>query len=294
MRIEKQLHSPQASSQPTQVIYFPFNPPPPLQQFVETIFFLSGYGPEHAIERIVPDTSASLVIELDDQERWIVDNDTCETLQSCKGSWISGPHRKYFSIRTAPDTELLAVRFRLGGLFPLLREPVETVTDRVVDGQEILGGILQDLRSEILKQESPEQKVQTAYHWLEQHMDVSLTPQPAILDAIEAIAENPSQSTLAECVQRSGFSQKHLIQLFKKHTGLRPRDLQRILRFSQALTSIQEGHPVSWTTLSLDCGYTDQSHLIRDFKNFSGFTPEGFRAADSDRENFFPVDEPER
>ncbi|MEM7558169.1 MAG: AraC family transcriptional regulator [Planctomycetota bacterium] len=273
-----------------QVQYIPLEPPQTLSRFVENVFYLKGYSAEHPFERIVPDMSSSLVIELDGRERWVLDNDSLKPKQSCKGSWISGPHRQYFTIGTLPDTELLAVRFRLGGLYPLLKKSVFEVTDQIVPGPTFLGDSILSLRSLILDSESPEEKLQRMIEWLERNMDLSLEPPSPIQDVIQSIQDDPTVSTLAECMAGTGYSTKHVIDLFKKHVGLRPKDLQRIIRFSHALSSVQNGESLSWAALSLDCGYTDQSHFIRDFKRFSGFTPTVFRNMDSDRENFFPID----
>ncbi|MBA3641917.1 MAG: helix-turn-helix transcriptional regulator [Acidobacteria bacterium] len=38
------------------------------------------------------------------------------------------------------------------------------------------------------------------------------------------------------------------------------------------------GRSVDWTEIAVGCGYYDQSHLIRDFKRFTGHTPEACRA----------------
>ncbi|MEM7312367.1 MAG: AraC family transcriptional regulator, partial [Planctomycetota bacterium] len=249
--------------------YYPFSPPSPIGQFVETVFHLENYNPEHSHERIVPDTSANLVIELDDQERWIADNETKQPIQTCRRSWVSGPHRGYFSISALPKTELIGVRFRIGGLFPLIKSSIDDLVDRVVDGEELFGQSILDLRSSAIEAASSEEKVNIVVDWLDNTMDWKLAVPSDIQTAIDSICTSPTQQTLAACVDNSTFSQKHMIHLFRKHTGLRPRELQRILRFSRAIATVQGGEQVDWVTLSHDCGYSDQSHFIRDFKHFS-------------------------
>ena len=63
------------------------------------------------------------------------------------------------------------------------------------------------------------------------------------------------------------------------------------MRFSQVLAQIHSKSEIRWASLSIDCGYSDQSHFIKDFQAFSGFNPSKFLALDSDRLNFFPIDE---
>ena len=139
-------------------------------------------------------------------------------------------------------------------------------------------------------EETSEQKVRLAEDFLLQKCDFSLTPPESITHAIQQIQTDPTQTTLSQLVESSGYSRKQFIHLFRKHLGLRPKDFQRIVRFSNALSQIQSGTAVNWAHVSADCGYSDQPHLIRDFKQFSGFSPQQLQDAGFDRLNFFPVD----
>ncbi len=273
------------------MIFHPIHPGPPLERFVETIFHLKDYQPDHSIERIVPDSRSSLVIELDGQDRYVADNETFEPIVRCQCSWLSGPHRNYFSISAKKDTDLLAVQFRPGGLYPFVRQTVAELAEQVHDARLFFGDFIKQLRNDVLMADSSETKVRIVEAWLKDRMDASLGPPKGIELAINRIQNDPTVDTVTTCIAESGFSQKHTIHLFKKYTGYRPKDLQRILRFSHAVNKIQNDKPVSWIELSTDCGYSDQAHFIRDFKHFSGFTPTGFQQQETDRVNFIPMDE---
>lgn len=47
--------------------------------------------------------------------------------------------------------------------------------------------------------------------------------------------------------------------------GVSPKTYARIARFAWVLRRIQESENVDWSALALDAGYSDQSHLVRDF-----------------------------
>ena len=198
------------------VIFHSITPASQLARFVSTIFHLKDYQPEHAIERVVPDTLSSLVIELDGQERWVADNETHQPILQCRHSWVSGPHRNYFSISARPNTELLAVQFKVDGLYSLLRRPVEELTERIVDASELLGESIGQLRADLVKADSSEEKVRTAETWLLEQLDTALVPPPHIQQAIDKLQSDPSLETVTSCIANSGVSQKHAIHLFKK------------------------------------------------------------------------------
>lgn len=55
-----------------------------------------------------------------------------------------------------------------------------------------------------------------------------------------------------------------------------PREWRRLSRLHDCLRMLRRGEPVCWVSLAADCGYSDQSHLIRDFRDLCGFTPGQF------------------
>ena len=70
-----------------------------------------------------------------------------------------------------------------------------------------------------------------------------------------------------------GYSRKQLINRFRQHIGLPPKLAARVIRFSHAVRLLQESEERNWMDIAFDAGYYDQSHLIRDFLEFTGSTP---------------------
>ena len=86
-------------------------------------------------------------------------------------------------------------------------------------------------------------------------------------------------ATLAE---ELGWSRRHLSVRFRREFGLPPRTVARLLRFDRAYASL--GRTVltapsavpddtGWAERAARWGYYDQSHLIREFREFAGVTP---------------------
>ncbi|KAB2933579.1 MAG: AraC family transcriptional regulator [Leptonema illini] len=70
-----------------------------------------------------------------------------------------------------------------------------------------------------------------------------------------------------------GFSQKHLISLFKRTTGVTPTQLRRIARFERLLQSLRSDRPASLADLAQSLGYYDQAHMNNEVKDITGLTP---------------------
>ncbi|MFF4739506.1 helix-turn-helix domain-containing protein [Streptomyces sp. NPDC001262] len=75
-----------------------------------------------------------------------------------------------------------------------------------------------------------------------------------------------------------GWSRQHLTARFHREVGLSPKSIARIARLQRVMLLMRSTHPPSWAEVAATCGYTDQSHLNRDFRLLTGCTPAGWRA----------------
>jgi AraC-like DNA-binding protein len=71
-------------------------------------------------------------------------------------------------------------------------------------------------------------------------------------------------------------SRRHLTARFHEEMGLPPKALARVLRFQRALALIRLGR--DWARIAQACGYYDQPHLNREFRDLAGATPGELRA----------------
>jgi len=88
-------------------------------------------------------------------------------------------------------------------------------------------------------------------------------------------AGNLSIGTLASVV---GVSRQHLAKRFAHDVGISPKAFARVVRLRQVLERVRATPDPDWAALALECGYYDQSHLIGEFREITGLTPEGWVA----------------
>ncbi len=95
----------------------------------------------------------------------------------------------------------------------------------------------------------------------------------AMLWAYSTLRRTAGAASIGSLAEALGYSQKRLIAQFREHLGLPPKTLARVMRFERAVGMIRKAEGVDWAQVVLDCGYYDQAHLIREFKQFAGMTP---------------------
>jgi len=91
--------------------------------------------------------------------------------------------------------------------------------------------------------------------------------------AFRRIEECGGAVDIRALVRELGYSQRHVIGLFRDHVGLPPKLLARIVRFDRLMKHLRAGTSETWAQLALEFGYYDQSHLVRDVRQFTGMTP---------------------
>lgn len=81
--------------------------------------------------------------------------------------------------------------------------------------------------------------------------------------------------TLKEIADHAGMSQYHFLRMFKAVKGLPPHAYIIGLKVRRAKAAMEGGASIA--EAAADCGFSDQSHLTRQFKAFYGLTPGQFR-----------------
>jgi AraC-like DNA-binding protein len=108
---------------------------------------------------------------------------------------------------------------------------------------------------------------------------------PAVAVALEHF---DGMTRVQTVVEHTGYSHRRFIAQFRRAVGLTPKTYLRVQRFQQALVLAHDQATPDWSQIAAELGFTDQSHLIRDFKAFAGITPEQYRLAKPISPNHVP------
>jgi transcriptional regulator GlxA family with amidase domain len=63
---------------------------------------------------------------------------------------------------------------------------------------------------------------------------------------------------------------------FLDEVGMSPKRFSCVVRFNHAFQLKLRYPQKDWTSIAPECGYFDQTHLIKDFKRYSGNCPSAF------------------
>ncbi len=247
--------------------------------------------PDHSIERVVPTGHVFIIFELDGFERNTFDNESLKPNNSYRKVWISGAHRNYISISAHEHSEMFVIQFKPYGTHPFFHFPIEQLNDQVVNTESLFNDELIELRGALQRGENAQEKFLAAESWLDSRFDARLVPPVELVEYYKALQEQPTLN--GQAITHYPHSQKHLIDQFKKYVGLTPKYAHRMMRFNEILKRMQQKEKIAWAQIAYECGFTDQSYFIKEFRHFSGFNPQEFIGQELNKDdpgNFFPLD----
>lgn len=185
---------------------------------------------------------------------------------------IIGPQLTRVDIKMGHRHLMVHVGFKPGGLHQLIRVPMHQLIDESYSASDILGRDA-DMVLEQLKNTSDwRQMVAIVETFLLKKL--SSYKQAASFDnAISALLIKNGNIPIEEVAATACLSLKQFERKCKERVGLPPKLFARLIRFSSAYRLREANPQISWTSICYECGYFDQMHLIRDFKEFAGVTP---------------------
>ena len=245
--------------------YVEMAPAPELAPFVLCYWMLEGAG-VGAPEVVLPDGRMELIVHYGDPFPIQTAPGALPRRQAC--AFLAGQISRAIRLTPPARTGVCGVRFRYAGAAAFLRMPVD----------EFSGCFpaLDDLWSRDAAQELSEKIAEAAgararAAILDHLLTARLHPRPDSLTdaAVRRLAASGGRASISSLAREAGWTPRHLTRRFRAQVGLTPKLFARILRFQNAL----RGGAAEFDA------YYDQSHFIRDCRQFTGCTPTGWSQA---------------
>ena len=223
-------------------------------------------------ELVLPDGCPEIVFNLSD--RFVRVQPETEELQP--RSLFAGQMSRSITIRPSGKVDLFGVRLQPAGAWSLLNFPVNEITDQIAEFGLVTGRDGNELEEMLNRAASFDDRVLIFQNWVRSRLSRN--------EAIDEVASNASTLISASCgslqisdlATRMGTSERRLERHFKRSIGLSPKSFSRIVRFQSVVRSVQKSPTAGLLDTGLDFGYFDHSHLIREFREFSGITPQAY------------------
>lgn len=111
--------------------------------------------------------------------------------------------------------------------------------------------------------------------YLIQKINFTLSEDLVIKDSIQQISNNP-EALIRDLIENYQLSERQFERRFKHTTGVSPYQYSKVLRFQRSLTKLNFYPDEHLSAVAYSSGFADQSHFIREFKQYSGVTPNSY------------------
>lgn len=187
---------------------------------------------------------------------------------------ISGQVNFPAHIVSDDDTEMIVAVFYPHTIGRFIATPPSEFYNSEISGFDLGNRNLNSLANTILDCDDTSRAVRMIEAWLLSRLSrqgVELSYQPRIGYAVTRLMADPS-TPVTQLADGACLSPRQFRRVFYSQVGMPPKEYARIVRFQKSMWLLQCGKH-EYADIAYSCGYSDQAHFIREFRQFSSLTP---------------------
>jgi AraC-like DNA-binding protein len=253
------------------VQYKTYPPLPSLAAIVHCVWTLEGHARELGpAQPVLPDGRPEIILHLGDPFERIDSNGVVDRQPATIfAGQLLGP----LVLRPSGHVAVVGIRLRPHGAAALFGDPQQELVGKTI-GLDLLSTRLDRALDEVRSRaRGMREAVAAAQKCLETAIRTAQVD-PRVQMAVDTIEHARGLMAMDDLAQRSHLTPRHLERMFRRTVGLSPKRLARIVRFQRALRMLKQlDVPQRGTQTAAICGYADQAHFIRDFREMAGCAP---------------------
>jgi AraC-like DNA-binding protein len=245
--------------------FLQFPPQPMLATLVEC--FWVAEGSETFSQRIIPDGFCEMIFHYGDP--YVQEGVTENIFQPA--AIAAGQITRPIHIRPTGISGVLGVKLKPTAFWKLFPCDMGEIRDAAVSLYDVTG-LQQEMIVEALKlAATTEERIAIVETFLLSRVRKARTS-PVTEAILMEITKSRGQIAVEKLAKNEKISLRKMERVFKETIGVSAKTYARLTRFNHAFKLLQQSHITKAETAYL-CGYFDQSHFNRDFKQFSGDDP---------------------
>jgi AraC-like DNA-binding protein len=225
----------------------------------------------HVHHKLLPMDSIDIILNLADEMVY----ETASGRITAPKVHVNSLRNQYSFIHQTGKVDVWGISFYSFGLYPFIDKPVKMIQDHITDLDLLSPSLAEKLKGAVCR-ESTRHIVESISESLKSELTASdkcLRRTEIIKEFLEMDEDMPIHSF---CLDH-GVNLRTFERFVVSMTGYSPVKLRRVRRYQVASRQLLFEKDARITDIVYDHNYTDQSHFIREFKNFSGVPPGKFQ-----------------
>jgi AraC-like DNA-binding protein len=260
--------------------YRTFQPHAHLQSFVKCYWTLEVPADGSPTKQtIIPDGCIEMAFILgDDIKRYT----STGSFSLQPRAMVLGQTSVPFDIEPTGYVKSFAVRFYPYGFANFVTVPInslantETPIAQLFEASQAL-----ELQCDIIQAQDTEERIKIIENFLFDNLLKSPVIDKLVNSTIDVLLSTQGSMSINRILKDNLSGRRQLERKFLKHIGISPKQLAKVIRLQSALKILLNSPDETLCSIAYESEYFDQSHFIRDFKEFTGTTPNEF--LDSER-----------
>lgn len=252
--------------------YAEYAPVPRLASVVDRLWTLSGDAASLGTDTqpVLPDGRPELIFHFGDAFERIHADGLVERQPTVI---FAGQLTSQLLLRPTGAIRVLGVRFHPYGAAALIDPPQDELAGLTIG----VGSLARPLDKALGELRDSTDDLDVAVRWVQRELLRWVDPDridPRVRCAVETICRHRGLVSVDDVAASVSVTRRHLERKFLSAVGMAPKRLARITRFQHALRILEDSDSVSrGTQTAATCGYADQAHFIRDFRDLAGCPP---------------------
>lgn len=247
-------------------------PSPDLSSIVKHYLILEGNVQAADAHRLFSDGNPGIIIQYGGTLLQLTK--TASTQIPYPPGFLYGQISRFHTLFAEERIGLFAIVFKPFGLYALTGMQASTFTDVLLPLQDIWKQEGYDLQEKMLLTGDPLLRVRFVEDFLRQQQRHFYQPSPFICAALQLMAHHRGALSISQLAAQLNATERKMERSFLTEVGLSPKAYSGILRLQHFLHELRrKSANTSLTSLAYECGFSDQAHLIREFRKKVGITP---------------------
>jgi AraC-like DNA-binding protein len=250
------------------------DPNPHLRAYVRSYEGYAETRPLVAARMEAPSVNAVMIINLGTPYR--VTGPGNRAADRSYGSFAAGLIDAHVFVQATGLSAGLQVNFTPLGAGLFFGLSMRELTNRTVALADIFGPEAERLEARLDDTPDWHARFDVLDAFIARRLAAAPAPPRAVDVALARLTSTGGAASVQSLADTAGWSRKHLAAQFRDYVGLSPKTMARVIRFNRAQSLLRDGWDGRWIDLALACGYYDQAHFNRDFRDFTGEAPSAF------------------
>jgi AraC-like DNA-binding protein len=249
-----------------------------LRPFIKTLWVADGHGAGDARrEHVLPTGDMHLVFRLSGPALRTFSSADDEQGSLWRGPVVGGVRDRFYIKQCGAPVYTVGVQLRPAAAPALFGVSAAELAGRHTLLADVWQGQADSLLQQLHEADGPLAQLALLEAALAARLPAVHGLHPAVARLLAGAAGDLHERRIDQLVQESRYSHRGFLTLFRAATGYSPKRYARLMRFQALLAALRGGQELRLADLAQAAGYSDQAHMQREFRAFSGLTPLQYR-----------------